>query len=59
MLYGFVLAQHERDPAVRQASLIVRYEDLCDRAEATLAAAFAHVGLELAPGEAVRRWRRA
>ena len=40
------------DPAVRQASLIVRYEDLCDRAEATLSAAFAHVGLDLAPGEA-------
>jgi Sulfotransferase family len=52
MLYGFVVAQQERDAAVRQASLIVRYEDLCDRAEATLAAAFAHVGLELAQGEA-------
>jgi hypothetical protein len=52
MLYGFVVAQQERDSAVRQASLIVRYEDLCDQAEATLAAAFAHVGLELAPAEA-------
>ena len=52
MLYGFVVAQQERDAAVRNASLIVRYEDLCDRAETTLSAAFAHVGLELAPGEA-------
>lgn len=52
MLYGFVVAQQERDAAVRQASLIVRYEDLCDRAEATLAETFAHVGLELAPAEA-------
>lgn len=58
MLYGFVIAQQERDPAVRQASLIVRYEDLCDRAEATLAAAFAHAGLELAPGEAATMAQR-
>ena len=53
MLYGFVIAQQERDPAVRQASLIVRYEDLCDQAEATLASVFAHVGLELPPADAV------
>ncbi len=52
MLYGFVLAQRERDPAIRQASMFVRYEDLCDQAEATLAATFAHAGLDLAPGEA-------
>jgi len=38
--------------AVRQASMIVRYEDLCDQAEATLTATFAHVGLDLAHGEA-------
>ena len=53
MLYGFVIAQQERDPAVRQASLIIRYEDLCDQAEATLASVFAHVGLELPPADAV------
>jgi hypothetical protein len=51
MLYGFVLAQRERDPLVREASLIVRYEDLCDAAEATLGRVFAHAGLELSAEE--------
>ena len=40
------------DPALGQAVLIVRYEDLCDGAEATLEAAFAHVGLPLDPAAA-------
>ena len=58
MLYGFVRGSAGAGPAVRQASLIVRYEDLCDRAEATLSATFAHVGLELHPARP-RRWRLA
>ena len=45
MLYGFVLDQRRADPALERPCMMVRYEDLCDRAEATLEAAFAHVGL--------------
>jgi hypothetical protein len=45
MLYGFVLDQREADPALAEAVLLVRYEDLCDRPAATLEAAFAHAGL--------------
>ncbi len=30
-IYGFVLRQRETHPALRQASKIVRYEDLCNR----------------------------
>lgn len=51
MLYGFVLDQQARDAALGAAVHLVRYEDLCDRPEATLAAAFAHAELPLAPGE--------
>ena len=49
MLYGFVLDQVERDPRLAEATLLVRYEDLCDRPEATLERAFGHAGLPLAP----------
>ena len=51
MLYGFVAAQRQNDPAVGAASLIVRYEDLCDQSGETLAAAFAHAGLDLTAAE--------
>jgi hypothetical protein len=51
MLYGFLVTQREHDPSVRRASLVVRYEDLCDRPEATLDATFAHAGLELGAAE--------
>ena len=49
MLYGFVLDQRDADPALKRAVMMVRYEDLCDRAEATLEAAFAHVELAIDP----------
>ncbi len=49
MLYGFVLDQRDADPALERAVMMVRYEDLCDRAEATLEAAFAHVELAIDP----------
>ena len=51
MLYGFVLDQREADPGLGGAVMLVRYEDLCDHAEATLEAAFAHAGLPLEPGQ--------
>ncbi|MEK0085993.1 sulfotransferase [Benzoatithermus flavus] len=49
MLYDFVLDQREADPALAAAVLLVRYEDLCDRPEATLASVFAHAGLPATP----------
>lgn len=49
VLYGHVMKQRERHPELAEAVRIVRYEDLCDHAEATLDAVFAHVGLPLAP----------
>ena len=51
MLYGFVLDQKERDPGLARAVHLVRYEDLCDRPEATLTQAFAHAELPLEQGE--------
>jgi Sulfotransferase family len=51
MLYGFVLDQKERDQGLARAVHLVRYEDLCDRPEATLTQAFAHAELPLEPGE--------
>lgn len=47
MLYGFVLDQREADPGLGDAVMLVRYEDLCDRAEATLDAIFSHADLPL------------
>jgi hypothetical protein len=49
MLYGFVLDQRQADPELAKAVMLVRYEDLCDRPEATLGAVFAHAGLPASP----------
>jgi hypothetical protein len=51
MLYGFVLGQRDSDPNLDEAVMLVRYEDLCDRAEATLDAVFGHAGLSLDPAQ--------
>lgn len=47
MLYGFALDQREADPGLGEAVMLVRYEDLCDRAEATLDEIFNHASLPL------------
>ncbi len=47
MLYGFLLDRLAADAPLRAHTLLVRYEDLCDRAEETLARVFAHVELPL------------
>jgi Sulfotransferase family len=49
MLYGFILDQRAADPALERAVMMVRYEDLCDRAEATLEATFGHADLAIDP----------
>jgi len=48
-LYGFLHAQLARDEVLRQHTLIVRYEDLCNMPRETLARVFDHAGLELSP----------
>ncbi len=54
MLYGFLLDRLAADEALRARALLVRYEDLCDRAEATLERIFAHVALPLSAEERAR-----
>jgi hypothetical protein len=46
-LYGFLLQQLEEDEELRHRTLILRYEDLCDRSEETLRRLFEHVELSL------------
>lgn len=50
MVYGFVLDQLEREPGLRERTLLLRYEDVCADAQAALTRAFAHVALSL-PGD--------
>ena len=50
MLYGHVGAPLAADAPLAARSLLLRYEDLCDRAEPTLAAIGKHIGA--APGSA-------
>lgn len=47
LLYGFLLDQLAADPDLAARTLVVRYEDLCDRAAETLERVFAHVDLPL------------
>jgi len=54
MLYGFLLDRLAADATLRAHTLLVRYEDLCDRAEETLTRIFAHVELPLAGEERAR-----
>jgi hypothetical protein len=51
MIYGHVLDRIEADPALAASVLLVRYEDLCDRAEATLEAVFAHAEMPVSRTE--------
>ena len=51
LVYGFVLDQLERDPALRERTLILRYEDACADGAAVLGRTFAHVALDLPPAQ--------
>ncbi|WGF87430.1 sulfotransferase [Marinivivus vitaminiproducens] len=44
-LYGDLADRLETDAGLREATLVVRYEDLCDSAAETLSRVFAHCGL--------------
>jgi hypothetical protein len=50
LLYGFVAARLAAEPALRAATLVVRYEDLVGEPRTTLEQLFAHVRLEPPPG---------
>ncbi len=45
-LYRFVARQREADPGLGEATLVVRYEELCERPRETLRAVLAHAGME-------------
>lgn len=47
LLHGFLLDRLEADADLAARTLVVRYEDLCDRAAETLERVFAHVELPL------------
>lgn len=46
-LHGKIAEQLERDPALRSATLVVRYERLCERPSATIQSLFDHCQLGL------------
>jgi hypothetical protein len=48
-VYGFLSRQLDADPALAARTLVVRYEDLCERGEGTLAAVAAHAALDFPP----------
>jgi hypothetical protein len=55
-LYRWVSARLQANPALRQATLVVRYEDLCDRAEETLGGVIDHCALSDPKGEIINCW---
>jgi hypothetical protein len=46
MIYGFVADQLDSQPALRKSALIIRFEDLCDRPEESLARIMEHCELD-------------
>ena len=45
MIYGHVADSLDQDPALREAAMVLRYEDLCDRPEETMQRMMEHCGL--------------
>jgi hypothetical protein len=46
MVYGHVAQTLDADPALREATMILRYEDLCENPEETIRRMMAHCRLE-------------
>ncbi|UCG17320.1 MAG: hypothetical protein JSV19_04665, partial [Phycisphaerales bacterium] len=46
MIYGHVAVALERDAALREATMVLRYEDLCERPEETMRGLLAHCRLD-------------
>jgi hypothetical protein len=57
-LYRFVARQRAFHPAMAEATLIVRYEDLCGEPQTVLTDVLAHAGLEASTAEIERLARR-
>lgn len=49
MIYGFIYDQLEETPELKQATRVLRYEDLCDEPAKVLTDVLAHAGLEHDP----------
>lgn len=56
-LYGYVADRLEANPALRDASIVVRYEDLCDETDEQLERLFSQCGLEESAEALVGRFR--
>jgi len=46
MMYGYVVETMDRDPALREAAMVLRYEDLCAKPVETMRRMMEHCGLE-------------
>lgn len=55
-LYRWLASRLACNPALRQATLLVRYEELCDDPERSIARLLAHCGLDDPSGGLARRW---
>lgn len=45
MIYGHVADSLDQDPALREAAMVLRYEDLCDQSTAMMETMLAHCGM--------------
>lgn len=60
MIYGHVAEVLDRDPTLREAAMVLRYEDLCERPEETMRRMMEHCGLSVnadVPGKFASRLR--
>ncbi len=55
-VYGFIHRQLETDPVLREHTLVLRYEDLCEEPERLLNELLAHTGLSHARDTVLRRF---
>jgi Sulfotransferase family len=55
-LYRWVTAQLASNESLRRATLVMRYEDLCDRPQESLGQLLRHCALPDESGELTRRW---
>lgn len=53
-LYDYAARRLEENKALREATLVVRYEELCEHSDAMISRILDHVGLEHAPFEQAR-----
>lgn len=54
MIYGYIAETLDGNPALGEAAMILRYEDLCERPEETMRRMMEHCGLAAADDDVVR-----